>query len=114
MNQTKSRRYIAFKHALEQLEIVMQKDGIWPSEEPSNEDLNRALESTVPFAADCLVFESWLAYIFIPKMRVLLSLEANLPPMQITPAAEVYLSATKQRTLSQLQKIDNIANGGIG
>jgi len=55
-----------------------------------------------------------MVFIFIPKLRVLLSLESPLPPMQIAPAAEVYLSSAKQRTLYQLQKIDDIANGDIG
>jgi uncharacterized protein YqcC (DUF446 family) len=54
-----------------------------------------------------------LAFIFIPKMRILLKQEMPLPPMQITPAAEIYLSSAHQRTLSQLQVIDNIANGDI-
>lgn len=114
VNQSKGMRYIAFKHALEQLETTMKEEGVWPSKTPSEQDLNRAMESTVPFSVDCLTFESWLAFIFIPKLRVLLSLESPLPPMQITPAAEVYLSSAKQRTLNQLQKIDNIANGDIG
>ncbi|TKB05283.1 YqcC family protein [Alteromonas portus] len=97
-----------------QLETGMYQDGIWPNEEPAEHDLKNAMESAVPFAVDCLAFESWLAFIFIPKMRVLLTHEQPLPPMQITPAAEIYLSSANQRTLSQLQRIDNIANGNIG
>ena len=105
--------HIALGRALEQLETVMEQEGGWPKKMPAEQDLNNAMESAVPFAVDCLAFESWLAFIFIPKMRVLLTQEMPLPPMQIAPAAEIYLSSGHQRTLSQLQVIDNIANGDI-
>ena len=111
--KTNSTHHIALSKALIQLETDMYQDGIWPNEEPSEQDLNNAMESAVPFAVDCLAFESWLAFIFIPKMRILLKQEMPLPPMQIAPAAEIYLSSGHQRTLSQLQVIDNIANGDI-
>ena len=81
---------------------------------PAEQDLNNAMESAVPFAVDFLAFESWLAFIFIPKMRILSKQETPLPPMQITPAEEIYLSSSHQRTLSQLQVIDNISNEDIG
>lgn len=112
--KTNSTHHIALSKALLQLETDMYQDGIWPNEEPAEHDLKNAMESAVPFAVDCLAFESWLAFIFIPKMRVLLTQEQPLPPMQITPAAEIYLSSANQRTLSQLQRIDNIASGNIG
>ena len=114
MIKTNSTHHIALSKALIQLETDMYQDGIWPNEEPAEQDLKNATESAVPFAVDCLAFESWLAFIFIPKMRILLKQEMPLPPMQITPAAEIYLSSAHQRTLSQLQVIDNIANGDIG
>ena len=106
--------HIALGRALEQLETVMEQEGVWPKKMPAEQDLNNAMESAVPFAVDFLAFESWLAFIFIPKMRILSKQETPLPPMQITPAAEIYLSSAHQRTLSQLQVIDNIANGDIG
>ena len=106
--------HIALGRALEQLETVMEQEGVWPKKMPAEQDLKNAMESAVPFAVDFLAFESWLAFIFIPKMRILSKQETPLPPMQITPAAEIYLSSAHQRTLSQLQVIDNIANGDIG
>ena len=106
--------HIALGRALEQLETVMEQEGVWPKKMPAEQDLNNAMESAVPFAVDFLAFESWLAFIFIPKMRILLKQEMPLPPMQSAPAAEIYLSSAHQRTLSQLQVIDNIANGDIG
>ena len=114
MSKVSSTCHIALGRALEQLETVMEQEGVWPKKMPAEQDLKNAMESAVPFAVDCLAFESWLAFIFIPKMRVLLTQEQPLPPMQITPAAQIYLSSANQRTLSQLQVIDNIANGDIG
>ena len=114
MSKVSSTCHIALGRALEQLETVMEQEGVWPKKMPAEQDLNNAMESAVPFAVDCLAFESWLAFIFIPKMRVLLTQEMPLPPMQIAPAAEIYLSSGHQRTLSQLQVIDNIANGDVG
>ena len=114
MSKVSSTCHIALGRALEQLETVMEQEGVWPKKMPAEQDLNNAMESAVPFAVDCLAFESWLAFIFIPKMRILSKQETPLPPMQITPAAEIYLSSAHQRTLSQLQVIDNIANEDIG
>jgi len=114
VSKVSSTCHIALGRALEQLETVMEQEGVWPKKMPAEQDLNNAMESAVPFAVDCLAFENWLAFIFIPKMRILLKQETPLPPMQITPAAEIYLSSAHQRTLSQLQVIDNIANGDIG
>ncbi len=113
MSKVSSTCHIALGRALEQLETVMEQEDVWPKKMPAEQDLKNAMESAVPFAVDCLAFESWLAFIFIPKMRVLLTQEMPLPPMQIAPAAEIYLSSGHQRTLSQLQVIDNIANGDI-
>ena len=114
MSKVSSTCHIALGRALEQLETVMEQEDVWPKKMPAEQDLKNAMESAVPFAVDCLAFESWLAFIFIPKMRILLKQEMPLPPMQIAPAAEIYLSSAHQRTLSQLQVIDNIANGDIG
>jgi len=65
----------ALGRALEQLETVMEQEGVWPKKMPAEQELKNATESAVPFAVDCLAFESWLAFIFIPKMRILLKQE---------------------------------------
>ena len=114
MSKVSSTCHIALGRALEQLETVMEQEGVWPKKMPAEQDLNNAMESAVPFEVDFLAFERLLAFIFIPKMRILLTQEKPLPPMQITPAAQIYLSSANHRTLSQLQRIDNIANGDIG
>lgn len=88
----------------------MQEEGIWPDAKPTRQVLDSALQSTVPFAVDSLPFESWLAFIFIPKMRIIIAQKQTLPAMQITPAAQVYLKGIGHRTIAQLQTIDDIAS----
>ena len=56
----------------------MQEEGIWPDAKPTRKVLDSALQSTVPFAVDSLPFESWLAFIFIPKMRIIIAQKANI------------------------------------
>lgn len=67
MSKVSSTCHIALGRALEQLETVMEQEGVWPKKMPAEQDLNNAMESAVPFAVDCLAFESWLAFILYPK-----------------------------------------------
>ena len=83
MIKTNSTHHIALSKALIQLETDMYQDDIWPNEEPAEQDLKNAMESSVPFAVDCLAFESWLAFIFIPKMRILLKQECLYHPCKL-------------------------------
>ncbi|WP_231130119.1 YqcC family protein [Alteromonas mediterranea] len=105
-----SARSSVLSEALDNLELIMQEEGIWPDAKPTRQVLDSALQSTVPFAVDSLPFESWLAFIFIPKMRIIIAQKQTLPAMQITPAAQVYLNANGYRTIAQLQTIDDIAS----
>ena len=41
MNQADSSRHLAFINALEQLEAVMQQDGVWPDEVPNDQALKK-------------------------------------------------------------------------
>ena len=90
--------------ALEALALSMRKEGVWPSTSPSNEALN----STVPFAVDAMDFESWLAFIFIPKMSQLIHSDAALPEMEITPAARLYLEDRSTSIIKQIAAIDGL------
>jgi len=114
VNKSNSTRHMMLSEALAQLETIMKQDGAWPKDTPSDSELKAAMESSVPFAVDSIAFESWLAFIFIPKIRTLLALKQPIPAMQITPAAQIYLSTAQHRTINQLQTVDNIANGDIG
>lgn len=91
--------------ALDTLEESMRCADLWPSEAPSAV----AMESQTPFAIDTMPFESWLAYIFIPKMRMLLTNNLPLPVMQIGPAAEVYLAKDAEDVIRHIRNIDTIA-----
>lgn len=102
--------YIALSAALDVLAITMQKANLWPEQVPTKE----ALQSSEPFAIDTMPFESWLAFIFIPKMRMIVDEKMPIPPMNIAPAAEVYLHLTNEDSagkdvVEQLQRIDAIA-----
>ena len=50
-----------------------------------------------------------LAFIFIPKMRDLIALKETVPPMQVAPAAEVYLTSAWE-IVKKLRIIDGIAS----
>ncbi|BFT31206.1 hypothetical protein D210916BOD24_23820 [Alteromonas sp. D210916BOD_24] len=99
-----SEQHQALASALDALEEEMQQQALWPVERPGS----RALQSRVPFAADTMRFECWLAFIFIPKMRDLVALKDIIPPMQVAPAAEVYLTSARE-VVKKLRIIDGIA-----
>lgn len=99
-------QYSALKKALNTLEEAMHHLSLWPASKPSSS----AMQSSVPFAVDAMSFECWLAYIFIPKMRAMISARQPIPNMQITPAAEVYLSVPSNEIMLLLRDIDDIVN----
>lgn len=71
---------------LEALENALHRCGLWRTESPSAE----ALASQQPFACDTLALEQWLQFIFIPRMRALLSQPSvSIPVMAIKPVAEM-------------------------
>ena len=96
--------YDALKEALDLLLGVIRDDNIWPQNKPNAE----ALKSTTPFAVDCMPFESWLVYIFVPKMRAIASADIPIPAMSIAPAAEMYLPSTATTVLAQIRELDRL------
>lgn len=92
--------------AIETLVLLMDNEGLWPSTNPTE----AALRSQVPFALDTMGFESWLAYVFIPKMRHILSAQMPIPNMSITPAAEQYFTSAPPAILDQLKTIDGLSS----
>ena len=99
-------QYSVLEEALNTLEEAMHHLSLWPASKPSSS----AMQSSVPFAVDAMSFECWLAYIFIPKMRAMISARQPIPNMQITPAAEVYLTASSNEIISLLRDIDGIVS----
>lgn len=60
--------------------------GLWAALPPSSE----ALASEQPFCVDTLLFEEWLQWIFLPRMKLILESGSELPAVSgIQPMAEV-------------------------
>lgn len=105
-----SQRYSTINGALESLETIMRRDGLWHHKPPSIEAMN----STMPFAVDTMEFTDWLQFIFIPRMRLIIQQDEQLPSVcDIAPAAEVALMGRSGITdlILQLQRIDKIFAG---
>ena len=67
MSKVSSACHNALGRALEQLETVMEQEGVWPKKMPAEQELKNATESAVPFAVDCLALRvGWLLFLF-PK-----------------------------------------------
>jgi uncharacterized protein YqcC (DUF446 family) len=60
---------------LNQIELELKSIQVWESCAPTS----AALASQQPFAVDTLTPTQWLQWIFLPKMRYLLEIEADLP-----------------------------------
>lgn len=67
------RRVPAIADQLLLVEYEMRQHGLWSVLPPSD----RALASQEPFCVDTLLFEEWLQWVFLPRMKLIL--EANLP-----------------------------------
>ncbi len=57
------------------IERELKVQGWWSDQAPSAE----ALASVVPFAVDCMAFEQWLQWIFLPRMKLILEHGQPLP-----------------------------------
>ena len=87
---------------LDQLEQALKVNNLWSIESPSTE----ALASQAPFCFDTMRFEQWLQYVFIFKIRLLISQQSPLPKgAQITPMAEQMLGQYSE-VVSIIRKID--------
>lgn len=72
------------------LELELRRLQLWSDEPPAPE----ALASDQPFAVDCLEFEQWLQFIFLPTLYDLLNRHAPLPSQcGIAPMAEQTFAA---------------------
>lgn len=90
-----------------ELETALKAEGLWSASAPSP----MALASTAPFAIDTLSFDNWLQFLFLPRMRQLLSTGMPLPTtLKIAPAAELGLPGSAVRTLTVVKQIDEMFN----
>ena len=78
--------YQQLSSTLQQLEEELCRLGWWEETPPEPS----ALASTQPFHADTIAFQQWLQWIFIPRVRELITNEERLPGRcDITPMGEV-------------------------
>ena len=91
---------------LQLLEREMRAQGRWETSPPPA----AALASTQPFAVDTLDFDQWLQWIFIARLRELLSLQMPLPAeCAVRPMAEEVYHADDEaatRLICLLGEID--------
>lgn len=95
---------------IDKLQFNMQTENLWSHSQPDDS----ALASALPFAVDTLRFEQWLQYIFIVKMKALLTQDLPLPnSLTISPMAEQSFSERNilaPLTLQSLKQIDMLFN----
>ncbi len=76
----------------------------------------KALQSLTPFCHDSLEFHQWLQWVFLPKMKVVIETETELPnSSEIHPLAEYAFEKLKQdttRLLQLLNTFDRVINQG--
>ncbi|WP_268799534.1 YqcC family protein [Pseudomonas huanghezhanensis] len=67
-----------FPQIAEQLLLIereLRLLGLWKAVPPSDEDLS----SREPFCVDTLDFDQWLQWIFLPRMKIILEHDLQLP-----------------------------------
>lgn len=94
-----------YRQLIDALSQALKAHCLWPTTRPAD----TAFLSTTPFAIDTMAFESWLAFIFIPKMEALIANKAPLPRMEIAPAAQVYLSPCPTPILAVIRQLDALS-----
>lgn len=95
--------------ALLTLEQELRRQGLWAAQPPSA----AALASREPFCVDTLDFESWLQWIFIPRMAQIIESGATLPAgCHIQPMGEeafAHLGRRRVELVTILGRIDRAA-----
>ena len=97
------------KILLSQLEAELKQQQLWRLLPPDP----AALASTLPFCVDTLELQSWLQFIFIPRMRALLDANAPLPGnISILPIAEEAFKTLGEQAQPLLRIIEALDNNG--
>ncbi len=87
------------------LEANLRNSGLWAAEAPTAE----ALASAEPFALDTMPLQSWLQFIFIPRIRQLLEARAALPnTCEVLPVAEETFDKNNKALLAVIAKLDKL------
>lgn len=106
---TPERDYI--RTLLNDLREELYTQNLWTDEPPDPE----ALDSQEPFCVDTLPLESWLQFIFLPRMEAVLDAEAPLPAdCAIAPYAEEHYSTrhNTRKLVRILGKLDIMITRG--
>ena len=95
--------------ALLDLEQGLRDLDLWAAQPPAAERLS----SEVPFCADTLEFESWLQWVFIPRMRGLILRRERLPVaaciMPMGQQSFAHLGRRQHALLVLLANIDRLS-----
>ncbi|MCY1394037.1 tRNA pseudouridine synthase C [compost metagenome] len=84
------------------IERELRALGMWALEPPSD----AALASSEPFCVDTLAFEEWLQWIFLPRMKLIIEIEAELPHASgIRAMAEMVYAEQGARVLPLLDAL---------
>ena len=90
---------------LVELELQLKQLQLWSEVAPDP----AALASTMPFCVDTLPLHSWLQFIFIPRMHILLNAKAELPgSIHMLPIAEEAFKHLGEQAGGLLEVIDAI------
>ncbi len=96
---------------LDEMESALRELSLW-SEDPKDIPPNTAFLSSVPFCLDTMEFHQWLQYVFVSRMRDLISSGQSLPmTLKIHTVAEEYYRGKwrrHRRLLSCLRRVDQL------
>lgn len=93
------------KVLLVELERQLKQLQLWNTIPPEPE----ALASAMPFCVDTLPLQSWLQFIFLPRMHALLDAGARLPgSIHVLPIAEESFKHLGEQAVGLLKVIDAI------
>jgi uncharacterized protein YqcC (DUF446 family) len=90
------------------IEAEMRRIGIWETEPPPRD----ALSSTFPFCYDKLAFNQWLQWVCLPKTKLLIEQNRDLPETSdIYPLAEecfAIMDVETKRLLKLIMEFDEL------
>lgn len=105
-------RVLAIAEQLLLIERELRLLGYWQAQPPSAQ----ALASEQPFCVDTLVFEQWLQWVFLPRMKALIEAGADLPAASgiAAMASEVFRAKALEvkGLLAALQAFDRLIADG--
>ncbi len=94
------------------IEAEMRKIALWDLSPPTD----AALHSLAPFCHDTLQFYQWLQWVFLPKMKMAIETENDMPSSSdIFPLAEYRLKKSGQncqQLLSYILQFDRLISKG--